>query len=67
MNIFETVKTQMKCSIMLHFIRVYTVFIGEKIFRKKITIFFENYNLIPLDMFNGLFHVCCIKPERRIH
>ena len=33
----QTVKTQMKCSIMLHFIRVYTVCIGKKgydMFRK---------------------------------
>ena len=40
------------CSIMLHFIRVYTVCKGKKIFRQKNTIFFENYNLTPLDMYN---------------
>ena len=32
-------------SIMLHFIRVYTVCKGEKIFRQKNAIFFESYNL----------------------
>ena len=56
--IFQTVKTQMKCSIMLHFIRVYTVCIDKKkIFRQKISIFFENYNLTPLDMYNGLYQI----------
>ena len=36
----QTVMTQMKCSIMLHFIWVYTVCKGKKIFRQKKTIFF---------------------------
>ena len=31
------------------------------------TIFFFNYNQTPLDMYNGLFQVYCIKPEGRIH
>ena len=30
---------------------------GKKIFRQKNTIFFENYNLTSLDMYNGLFRV----------
>ena len=33
--LFQTVKTQMKCSIKLHFIRVYTVFKGKKDFQTK--------------------------------
>ena len=37
--ILQTVKTQMKCSMMLHFIRVYTVCEGKKNFRQKKTIF----------------------------
>ena len=41
--------------------------IEKKIFRQKITIFFENYKLTPLDMYNGLWQVYCIKLERRIH
>ena len=31
------------------------------------TIYFENYNFTPLDMYNGLSQVYCIKPEGRIH
>ena len=54
MVLLQAVKTQMKCSIMLHFIRVYTVCEGKNIFRQKYTIFFENYNLSPLDMYHGL-------------
>ena len=27
----------------------------------------KNYNLIPLDMYNGLSHATCIKLERKIH
>ena len=57
---------------MLHnatFIRVYTVCIGKKkVFRQNNTIyFFLNNNPTPLDMYNELFHVYCIKPEGRIH
>ena len=33
--LLQTVKTQMKCSIMLHFIRVYTVCKGKKVLRTK--------------------------------
>ena len=46
----QTVKTQMKCSIKLHFIRVYTVFVRQK----NIVYFFKNKNMTPLDMYNGL-------------
>ena len=54
-------------SIMLHFIRS-TLFVKvNKIFRQKNTFFFLNYNLTPLDMYNGISQVYCIKPERRIH
>ena len=35
-----TVKTLMQCSIMLHFIRVYTVCKGKKIFRQNTIVFF---------------------------
>ena len=41
---------------------------GKKnIFRQKNTIFFFNYNLTPLDMYNGISQVYCIKPEGIIH
>ena len=40
---------------------------GQKNFRQKNMIFFENYNLKPLEMYNGLFQVYCIELERRIH
>ena len=36
----QTVKTQMKCSIMLHFIRVYTVCTGKRIFIQKNMLYF---------------------------
>ena len=58
--LLQTVQTQMKCSIMRHFIRVSTVKV-TKIFRQKNTIFLENYNLTPLDMYNGLSQMYCIK------
>ena len=55
----------MKCSIMLHFILVYTVCKGKKISLQKHTIFFENYNRIPLDRCNGLSKVYCIQTRRK--
>ena len=54
-----TVKSQVKCGIM--FVKV------KKNIRKKIQYFLENYNLTPLDMYNELSQVYCIKPEGRIH
>ena len=54
----QTVQTQMKCSKKLHFIRVYTVCKGKKIFKTKNTIYiFFNHNLTTLDMYNGLSQV----------
>ena len=45
-----------------------TLFVKVKqIFRQINTLLFENYNLKPLDMYNGLSSVYCIKPEGRIH
>ena len=44
-------------------IRVYTVCYGKMDLQTKKTIFFENYNLTSLDMYNGLSQVYCIKPE----
>ena len=44
-----------------------TLFVRVKmIFRQKKT-FFLNYNLTPLDMYNGLSQVYCIKQEGRAH
>ena len=60
--LLQTVKTQMKSSMMLHFIRVYTVCKGKKDLRT--TDFFFNYNLTPLDTYNGLFQVYCIIPAQ---
>ena len=51
--LLQTVKTHMKCSIMLYFIRVYTVCKGKKDLQTNNTIFL-NYTLIPLCMYNGL-------------
>ena len=39
--LWQTVKTQMKCSMMLHFIRVYTVCIGKKDLQTKYNFFFH--------------------------
>ena len=39
----------------------------KKIFRQKHTMFFENYNLTPLDTYNGLSKVYCIKQEGILH
>ena len=50
----------MKCRIMRHFIRVYTVKEVKKIFR-------ENFSLIPQDLYNGLSQVYYIKPDGWIH
>ena len=61
--LLQSVKTLMKCNIMLHFIRVYTVCKGKKIFRQKNTILFVNYNLTPLNIYNVLSQVYCIKPR----
>ena len=38
----------------------------KKLSSDKNTIVFENYNLTPLDMYNGLSQVYCIKLEGRI-
>ena len=63
--LLQTVKIQMKCLIMRHFIRVYTVKV--KNIRQKIQFLKKKYNLTPLDMYNGLSQVYCIKQEGRIH
>ena len=51
---------------MLHFIRAYTFCKGKKDLQTKENIFFLNYNLTPLDMYNGLSQVYLIKLEGRI-
>ena len=67
--LLQTVETQMKSHLMQHFIRVYTLFVKvKKIFRQNNSIcFFLNYNLMPLDMYNGLSQFYCIKLEGRTH
>ena len=57
----QMVKTQMKCRLMWHFIRVYTVCWVKK------RHYFLSCNLTPPDMYNGLFQVYYIKPEGIIH
>ena len=61
--LLQTVKTQMKCRIMLHFIRCTPFVMVKKIFRLKNTISIENYNLTPLDMYNGLSQVYCLNQK----
>ena len=65
--LLQTVKTKMKCSIMLHFIRVYTVCKGQKDLQTKEYNILKKYiyNRTPLDMYNGLSQSNCIKPEGR--
>ena len=65
--IVQEVKTQMKYSIMLHFIRVYAVCKGKNILRQTKTIVFAKYNPAPLGMYNRLSQSYCIKSEVRIH
>ena len=64
-EVLQSENTQTKCSILLHFMRVYTK--GKKDFQPKNTIFVLNYNLTPQDMYIGLSTVYCIKPEGRIY
>ena len=45
--LLQTVKTQMKCPIMRHLIKVYTVCNGKKDHRQN-TIIFETYNLTKI-------------------
>ena len=40
---------------------------GEKDFQTKEYNIFENYNVTPLNMYNGLSQVYCIKAEAIIH
>ena len=59
------------------FHRVYTVCKSKRTFWQKNTILFfkiitynfvlQNYNLTPLDIYNGLYYDNCIKQEGRIH
>ena len=53
--------------IMLHSIWIYTICKGKKDLQTNEFNIFENYNLTPLDMYNGLSQVYCIKPEGRMH
>ena len=55
----------MKCSIMLHFIKVYTVFKVLKIFRQKNTIKKIKLYLTPPDMYNGLSEVLLYLTRRK--
>ena len=52
--LLHSVKTQMKCSMMLDFIRDYTVCKGQKNLPDKKYNIFLNYILTPLDVYNGL-------------
>ena len=66
--VLQTVKTQMNCCIMRHFIMIYTVCKRQKRSSdKKILFCLLNYNLTPLDIHNALSQVYFIKPEGRIH
>ena len=63
----QTVKTQMKCSILLHFIWVYTVCKGKNDLQtNKYNIFFQNYKLITLEKYNGLSHIALNQKEESI-
>ena len=65
--LLQTVKTQMKCHTMQHFIRAYTVCKGKKDLQTKIQYFLKINSLTPLDMYNGISQLYCLKPEVRIH
>ena len=49
--LLQTVKNQIKCYIMRHFSRVYTVCKGKNDLQTKEYNFYENYNLTALDMY----------------
>ena len=61
--LWQTVKTKMKCSIHqgLHCLHR-----QKWSSDNKNAILFENYNLTPLDMYNGLFQVYCVTGSRYI-
>ena len=61
--LLQIVKTQMKCRIMRHFNRVYTVCKGKKRPLDKKKIHFLSYNLTPPDMYNGLSQVIVSNQE----
>ena len=69
----QTIKTQMKYSIismMWHLSNISsgsTLFVKVKKIGQKNTISFLKYNLSPLDIYDELSQVYCIKPEGRIH
>ena len=65
--LLQTVKTQMKCRIMRHFIWVYTVCGDKKDPQTKDTIFFLQLSRDTLDNYYRSSPVYCIKSEGRIH
>ena len=62
----QTVKTQMKCRVMWHFIRLYTVKV-KKNFRQNKAVCFYYYKLTPLAIYNGSFQLNFVEPEGRAH
>ena len=54
-SILQTVKTQIKCSIMLHFISLTVCKSKKDLQIKEYNIFLENYNLTPQDMYSLLY------------
>ena len=62
--LLQTVKTQMKCSIM-HNAALHCN--GQKRSSDKRIQFFLNYDVTTLNMYNGLSQIYCIKPEGRIY
>ena len=50
-----------------HKMSILIVKVKKDIQTNEYNILFENYNLTPLDMYNGLTEAYCIKPEGRIH
>ena len=63
MSNFANSEDLMKCNIILHFTRVYTVCRGKKDRQTKNTICLSFYNLTPLDMYNRLAQARCIKSK----
>ena len=57
MSTFQTVKIQ----IAAFHQALHCLYLGKK------DLHFEQYNLTPLDMYNELSQVYCIKPEGRIY
>ena len=64
-NIYQSyVYGKIPKQVLLHRVKTYTVDKGKNDLQtENNNIFFENYDTTPQNMYKGLFHFYCIKPE----